>query len=162
MCSFLQTFSRSRKIGITPTIGNVNAPVLNHTPLARGLAIWIGFALAVLEAGMLGRGCDLSIMWAVIATFRNPSVIAMRAASQILTESFLEVRAKLLEVAATLDRIDRSLDAGSPLPNQDQVQREQIDSAIEILLSEGSDRAERLQQLFSRQYESDWRKQMDL
>ncbi|HBV65239.1 MAG TPA: hypothetical protein DEF45_19700 [Rhodopirellula sp.] len=88
--------------------------------------------------------------------------MAMRAASQILTESFLEVRAKLLEVAATLDRIDRSLDAGSPLPNQDQVQREQIDSAIEILLSEGSDRAERLQQLFSRQYESDWRKQMDL
>jgi hypothetical protein len=93
---------------------------------------------------------------------RNPSNIAMRAASQILTESFLEVRAKLLEVAATLDRIDRSLDAGAPLPNEAQAQRKQLDAAIEIVLSEGSDRAERLQQLFSRQYESDWRKQMDL
>ncbi len=86
----------------------------------------------------------------------------MRAASQILTESFLEVRAKLLEVAATLDRIDRSLEAGDSLLNEAQEQRKQIDSAIEILLSESSDRAERLQQLFSRQYESDWRKQMDL
>ncbi|MAI35619.1 MAG: hypothetical protein CMM07_28615 [Rhodopirellula sp.] len=88
--------------------------------------------------------------------------MAMRAASQILTESFLEVRAKLLEVAATLDRIDRSLEAGDSLLNEAQEQRKQIDSAIEILLSESSDRAERLQQLFSRQYESDWRKQMDL
>jgi hypothetical protein len=86
----------------------------------------------------------------------------MRAASQILTESFLEVRAKLLEVAATLDRIERSDDAGEPLPPEAQVQRQQLDTAIEILLSEGSDRAERLQKLFSRQYESDWRQQMDL
>ena len=86
----------------------------------------------------------------------------MRAASQILTESFLEDRAKLLEVAATLDRIERSDDAGEPLPPEAQVQRQQLDTAIEILLSEGSDRAERLQKLFSRQYESDWRQQMDL
>jgi len=122
----------------------------------------VALPLTVLRAGTLGRGCDLSILWAVTAIFRISSVIAMRAANQILTESFLEVRAKLLEVAATLDRIDRSLDAGEPLPNEAQAQRKQLDSAIEIVLSEGSDRAERLQQLFSRQYESDWRKQMDL
>ena len=132
-------------------------------PLLRGFS-WgvVALPLSVLRAGTLGRGCDLSILWAVTAIFRISSVIAMRAASQILTESFLEVRAKLLEVAATLDRIDRSLDAGDPLPNEAQAQRKQLDSAIEIVLSEGSDRAERLQQLFSRQYESDWRKQMDL
>ncbi len=132
-------------------------------PLSRGFS-WavLALSLTVLQAGTLGRGCDLSILYGVTAIFRIPSVIAMRAASQILTESFLEVRAKLLEVAATLDRIDRSLDAGDPLPNEAQAQRKQLDLAIEILLSEGSDRAERLQQLFSRQYESDWRKQMDL
>ncbi len=132
-------------------------------PLSRGFS-WavLALSLTVLQAGTLGRGCDLSILYGVTAIFRIPSVIAMRAASQILTESFLEVRAKLLEVAATLDRIDRSLDAGDPLPNEAQAQRKQLDSAIEIVLSEGSDRAERLQQLFSRQYESDWRKQMDL
>ena len=117
---------------------------------------------SVLRAGTLGRCSDVSILGAVSSISCLSSAIAMRAASQILTESFLEVRAKLLEVAATLDRIDRSLEAGDSLLNEAQEQRKQIDSAIEILLSESSDRAERLQQLFSRQYESDWRKQMDL
>ncbi len=86
----------------------------------------------------------------------------MRAADQILDESFLEVRAKLLEVAATLDRIDRSADEGSPLTDQNKPRRASIDDAIRILLSEGPDRAERLQRLFSREYEADWRKQMQL
>jgi hypothetical protein len=86
----------------------------------------------------------------------------MRAADQILNESFLEVRAKLLEVAATLDRIDRSADEESPLADQNMPRRASIDDAIRILLSEGPDRAERLQRLFSREYESDWRKQMQL
>ncbi|MGB1814004.1 MAG: hypothetical protein ACPHJ3_01525 [Rubripirellula sp.] len=112
--------------------------------------------------GTLGRGGDLSILGAEPILSCYPPAIVMRAASQILTESFLEVRAKLLEVAATLDRIDRSLEAGEPLPGEAQAQRKQLDSAVEILLSDGSDRAERLQQLFSRQYESDWRQQMDL
>jgi hypothetical protein len=74
----------------------------------------------------------------------------MRAADQILDESFLEVRAKLLEVAATLDRIDRSADEGSPLTDQNKPRRASINDAIRILLSEGPDRAERLQRLFSR------------
>ena len=111
---------------------------------------------------MLGRCWDLSILWAVTFIPCFPPANAMRAASQILTESFLEVRAKLLEVAATLDRIDRSGEAGESLPPEAQEQREQIDAAIEIVLSQGADRAERLQKLFSRQYETDWRQQMDL
>ncbi len=86
----------------------------------------------------------------------------MRDANQILGESFLEVRAKLLEVAATLDRIDQAVkdnssESASPLP-----QRVLIDKAIRICLSEGPARAERLQKLCSREYESDWRKQMDV
>ena len=86
----------------------------------------------------------------------------MRAADQILDESFLEVRAKLLEVAATLDRIDRSAEEGSPLMDQNKPRRASIDDAIRILLSDGPDRAERLQRLYSREYEADWRKQMQL
>ena len=94
----------------------------------------------------------------------------MRAASQILNESFLDVRAKLLQVAATLDRIDRSADAEidrsadaeGPLSSAAQSQREQVDAAIEILLSGGADRAERLQRLFSRDYDSSWRQDMNL
>lgn len=86
----------------------------------------------------------------------------MRDANHILSESFLETRAKLLEVAATLDRIDRAAEDESPLSETTQPQRAQIDDAIRICLSEGPDRAERLQKLFSRQYESDWRKNMDI
>ena len=86
----------------------------------------------------------------------------MRTADRILDETFLEVRAKLLEVAATLDRIDRSADDGSPLSASQSAKRDQIDEAIQICLSEGADRAERLQKLFSRDYESSWRKQMQL
>ena len=53
----------------------------------------------------------------------------MRAANQILDESFLEMRAKLLEVAATLDRIDRSADEGSPLTDQAKLRRRRVDHA---------------------------------
>lgn len=87
---------------------------------------------------------------------------AMRAADQILDETFLQVRAKLLEVSATLDRIDRAAGDGDPLTAAAQLRRDQIDEAIRICLSEGHRRAERLQQLFSRKFESDWRKQMQV
>lgn len=86
----------------------------------------------------------------------------MRAADQILDETFLEVRAKLLEIAATLDRIDRASDEGQPLTDRSVPQREQLDEAIRICLSEGPDRAERLQKLFSREYQADWRAQMQI
>ena len=83
-------------------------------------------------------------------------------ASQILDESFLEVRAKILEVAATLDRIDRAADETEPLGAEAQPRRAKLDEAVRMLLSEGPDRAERLQRLFSREYEANWRKQMQL
>ena len=85
-----------------------------------------------------------------------------RPADAILDETFLEVRAKLLEVAATLDRIDRSSDDGSPLSSDASQVRKKLDEAIRLLLSEGPDRAERLQLLFSREYESNWREQMQI
>ncbi len=86
----------------------------------------------------------------------------MRAADQILNETFLELRAKLLEIAATLDRIERSADGGKSLSVHALARRKQVDEAIRICLSEGPDRAARLQRLFSREYESNWRKQMQL
>lgn len=87
---------------------------------------------------------------------------AMQSADQIFNETFLETRAKLLEVAATLDRIDRSSDDGEPLSETAQPQRKLIDEAIQICVSNRSDRAERLQQLFSREYQSNWRNQMQI
>ncbi len=84
----------------------------------------------------------------------------MRAADQILQETYLEVRAKLLEVSATLDRIDRAIAEGNGLSQASQEKRDQINQAIQICISDGHDRAKRLQKLFSRAYEADWRTQM--
>ncbi|MCP4889802.1 hypothetical protein N9D23_01510 [Rubripirellula sp.] len=86
----------------------------------------------------------------------------MHTASQILENEFLEVRAKLLEVAATLDRVDRSAAESAPLDAGAQSSRDRIDAAIQILLDEGSGRAERLQRFFSREYEKDWRREMEI
>ncbi len=85
-----------------------------------------------------------------------------RSADQILDATFLEVRAKLLEVAATLDRIDRAADDGAPLSDAAAQRRQKLNEAIRLLLSEGPDRAERLQLLFSRKYETTWRQEMQI
>ncbi|QDT06609.1 hypothetical protein K227x_50200 [Rubripirellula lacrimiformis] len=86
-----------------------------------------------------------------------------RNADLILDESFLDVRAKLLEVAATLDRIDRAAQDHAGLSADQKDRRGQIDAAIEICASsDGADRAARLQHLFSRPFQSDWRSTMQL
>lgn len=86
-----------------------------------------------------------------------------RSANDVLEESFLDVRAKLIEVAACLDRIDRTAEStGTCLSEMQLVQREKIRAAIEICGSNDADRAERLQQLFSRSFDPDWRQTMSL
>lgn len=84
-----------------------------------------------------------------------------RTADHVLQESVLDVRAKLLEIAATLDRIDRVAIA-TPLSENNKPSRSRIDDALQILLSQGPDRAERLQRLFSRQYQANWRQEMQV
>ncbi|MCH1493701.1 MAG: hypothetical protein L7U72_00620 [Rubripirellula sp.] len=81
----------------------------------------------------------------------------MQNAEEILDGTFLEVRAKLLEVAATLDRIERAQGDSGDFNHQSTQRRKKLDQAVEILLSSGNDRAERLQKLFSREYEDAWR-----
>lgn len=75
---------------------------------------------------------------------------------QVLDREFLEIRAKILEVAASFDRLDRSegsLD-GDPRLSL-------IDEALSVLASDQEDRAEQIQLLFSRHYEDDWREKFD-
>lgn len=89
--------------------------------------------------------------------------MTQRSAPQILDETFLEVRAKLLEIAAILDRLDRSLAEGSEgLDESDRTRRETLQQAIQILLEDDSGRSSRLQMLFSRPYEPNWREKMEL
>ena len=78
-------------------------------------------------------------------------------AQQILDREFLEIRAKILEIAASLDRIDRA--DGSV---QDSAERKLVAQGIDILSSDSVDRAEQVQMLFSRQYQADWQREFDL
>lgn len=83
-------------------------------------------------------------------------------AAAVLDRHFLEVRARLLEIAATLDRLDRA-------PGESKSDRRYLEivSAIEFLASQNvdvaaADRAEHLQRLFSRHYDSQWRETMNV
>jgi hypothetical protein len=66
---------------------------------------------------------------------------------------FLETRAKLLDVAATLDRLGRGAEAGSVANDQ---RLERIRQALEVLLDQSGGRAERVQQIFSLEYDPAW------
>lgn len=84
-----------------------------------------------------------------------PSVnngLATSRAETVLDREFLEIRAKLLELAASLDRLDRAAGTVS-----DDNRLLQIKKSISILAESGAARAERMQLVFSRPYESDWR-----
>jgi hypothetical protein len=74
---------------------------------------------------------------------------------QIFDETFLVTRSKLLDLAATLDRIDRAAEGDS----FDDPRRQRIEEALQILLApnDSADRAKQLQQLFSRPYDAKWR-----
>lgn len=76
-----------------------------------------------------------------------------QTASQALERHYLEIRARLLEVAACLDRIERA-DCDHSLGSEPRL--EQIREGIRILNSPGIDRAERIQMLFSDEYEPNW------
>ena len=80
-------------------------------------------------------------------------------AKTILDREFLEIRAKLLEVAAALDRIDRA--DGDVSEDR---RRAQIGKAIEIIAAQPDParRAEQIQLLFSRPYDENWLAEFEL
>ncbi len=70
-----------------------------------------------------------------------------------LAAYFLEARSKLLDVAAILDRIQRGPDADAVATDPSLAR---IREALESLLDGDGGRAERLQQLFSLDYDPAW------
>lgn len=73
-------------------------------------------------------------------------------AQDVLDREYLEIRAKLLQVAAAMDRMDRG--AGSV---QSDPKLQQFRDALGVIASDGGNRAERIQMIFSRQYDANWR-----
>jgi len=77
-------------------------------------------------------------------------------APKALESFFLEARCKLLDVAAILDRINRGREAGEVLANDPRL--EKIRKALEVLHDQSGGRAERIQQIFSLEYDPSWDK----
>ena len=79
----------------------------------------------------------------------QPSQPSPLAASRILDEQFLSVRSKLIDLAATLDRLDRAVEGenGSSIGSDARI--EKIQKAVERLLEAGPGRAEAIQLIFS-------------
>ena len=80
-------------------------------------------------------------------------------ADEILEREFLEIRAKLLEVAAALDRLDRAQGSVESDPRM-----QLLSTALKLNAdtNHGPSRAEKMQMLFSREYDPDWIKSFDL
>jgi hypothetical protein len=77
-------------------------------------------------------------------------------APEVLDREFLEIRARLLQVAASLDRLAR---AEGNISGDKRLQ--ELAAALEILASSGNDRAERIQLVFSRPYDAQWKPAFD-
>ena len=80
------------------------------------------------------------------------TVPAPMAAPAVLDREFLEIRAKILQLAASFDRLDRGENsvAGDPRMSL-------IEEGLQVLHQEAGDRAEKIQMIFSRSYDENWR-----
>jgi len=86
----------------------------------------------------------------------NPK-LAERSAEQIVADEFMIARAKIVELAATLDRIERA--AGDV---EDSRNMQLLIQGMQILCDDEPEKAKRVQILMSRQYDPNWQSQMSI
>ena len=85
---------------------------------------------------------------------RTPTPTPLPAADA-LDVYFLEARSKLLDLAAILDRIGRG---GGAFAVEDDPRLEKVRQALEVLHDRSGGRAERIQKIFSLDYDPNWEK----
>lgn len=74
-------------------------------------------------------------------------------AGEMLDRCFLEIRHRLLDIAAGIDRIDRADDAAKTRSDHRYLQ---LEEAVRLLIDGKPDRAERIQMVFSLPYDGKW------
>ena len=84
---------------------------------------------------------------------------ARRTKTEVLNRDFLEIRCRILELAASLDRLDRAPLASHETPDS---RLAMLRQGIEALLVPGPGRAETIQRLFSLDYDPNWRSRFEL
>jgi hypothetical protein len=72
-------------------------------------------------------------------------------APEVLNREFLEIRCKVLELAAAFDRLQRAEGAVAGDPRLDRLRE-----ALQVLLEDAEGRAEQVQLIFSREYDESW------
>jgi hypothetical protein len=77
------------------------------------------------------------------------------SAKESLDRHFLEARSKLLDLAGILDRIGRGANAGAVDADP---RLAKIREALEVLRDRSGGRAERIQQIFSLDYDPNWQR----
>ena len=82
-------------------------------------------------------------------------ISAVQTAPEVFDQTFLLIRARILEIAASLDRIDRAKAAEAVRADP---RFTQIRQGLEVLLSNGTQRAAQIQEIFSDQYDPAWMK----
>ena len=95
--------------------------------------------------------------WKESCDFAGDAMTKVRNSTDVFDQEFLPIRAKLLEVAASLDRLDR---ADGSVASESRLK--QVRAAIEVLLRPEEDRAEQVQLIFSRPFEDDWRDKLGM
>jgi hypothetical protein len=79
--------------------------------------------------------------------------MSRRSVSQILDRDYLELRGRLLELAAAFDRAARGTGVPDPRLNL-------IREGIGLIADDQGNKAERVQLLFSRSYSPGWRSEL--
>ena len=78
-------------------------------------------------------------------------------AQHTLDHEFLDIRSRILDVASSLDRIQR---ADGDVSSDERMKK--LRDALQIALSDDPHRAEKIQLLFSREYDEHWKDQFSM
>ena len=84
-------------------------------------------------------------------------ILVERSAEQIVADDFMIARARIVELAATLDRIERA--TGDV---EDSTNMQLLIQGMHILCDDEVEKAKRVQLLMSRQYDPKWQAQMSI
>jgi hypothetical protein len=87
-------------------------------------------------------------------------MLSERTVTTVLDRDFLEIRARILDLAASLDRLDRA--AEPPGTHHPDRRLAQIRLALEALSIPEPTRAETIQRIFSLDYDPHWRSSFHL